>query len=152
MDIIQTRDAEVIRVGKLEIRYLRDGKADSNLGSFELTVPPQAAVPAPHSHTTNDEWIYVLEGKFRYTVDGDVRDLSAGESTFSPRGSVHHFVNPFDQTAKVLFVQNPDIGAQYFRDVGAVVNAASPGNPPDKAKVIAVMTAYGLKPAMPVPA
>jgi len=42
----------------------------------------------------------------------------------------------------------PDIGAQFFRDVGAVANA---GGPPDRAKLLEVMTRYGLVPATPRP-
>jgi hypothetical protein len=36
------------------------------------------------------------------------------------------------------------IGAQYFRDVAAVVSA---GGPPDRAKLLQVMARYGLQPA-----
>jgi hypothetical protein len=44
----------------------------------------------------------------------------------------------------------PDIGAQYFRDVAAVLGS---GGPPDKAKLVEVMTRYGLQlPRPPVPA
>jgi len=45
-----------------------------------------------------------------------------------------------------LIVNSPDIGAQYFRDVAAVVNA---GGPPDKAALASVMARYGLVPAPP---
>ena len=38
----------------------------------------------------------------------------------------------------------PDIGAEYFREVAAVVNA---GGPPDRAKLAQVMSRYGLRPA-----
>jgi hypothetical protein len=40
-----------------------------------------------------------------------------------------------------LIILTPDIGAQYFRDVAAVVNG--PGAP-DPAKMVEVMTRYGL--------
>jgi len=43
-------------------------------------------------------------------------------------------------------MQAPDIGAQYFRDVAAVLNA---GGPPDKAALVAVMKNYGLVLAAP---
>jgi hypothetical protein len=39
-----------------------------------------------------------------------------------------------------------DIGAQYFRDVRTIVNA---GGPPDREKLIGVMSRYGLVPAPP---
>jgi glyoxylate utilization-related uncharacterized protein len=105
-------------------------------------------VPPPHSHTKNDECIYVLEGQLRYAVGTEVRDLMAGEFMASPKASVHQFSNPFAAEARALVVQTPDIGAQYFRDVAAVVNA---GGPPDRAALVAVMTRYGLVPATPVP-
>jgi len=63
-----------------------------------------------------------------------------------PKGVVHSFANPFATTAKALIVNSPDIGAQYFRDVAAVVNA---GGPPDKIALVAVMSKYGLVPAAP---
>ena len=53
---------EAIKLGKLEVRYLVDGAATGGLGVFELTVPPGAIVPPPHSHTDNAERIYMLEG------------------------------------------------------------------------------------------
>jgi uncharacterized cupin superfamily protein len=150
MEAGNAKPGEVLRVGPLEIRYLLEGSAATGgLGSFEMTVPPQAAVPAPHSHTANDEWLYVLEGVLRYRVDEDIRDLKPGESMFAPRGKVHHFSNPHAARARVLIVQTPDIGPQYYRDVGAVVNG---GGPPDRARIFEVMTRYGLKPVPPPPA
>jgi hypothetical protein len=64
----------------------------------------------------------------------------------TPKGVVHSFDNPFDASAKALIVNSPDIGAQYFRDIAAVVNA---GGPPDKAALVSVMANYGLVPAPP---
>jgi hypothetical protein len=42
----------------------------------------------------------------------------------------------------------PDIGVQFFHDVGAL---ASAGGPPDRAKLVEVMNRYGLVPAAPAP-
>jgi len=42
---------EVIAVGQLSIRYLRDGAMDKAIGAFEMTVPPGSNVPPPHSHS-----------------------------------------------------------------------------------------------------
>ena len=135
---------ETIAVGQLQIRYLVDGSASAGLGVFELTVPPRANVPPPHSHTANEECVYVLEGVLRYAVDDASRDLCPGDWMRTPRGSVHQFSNPHDAPARALIVMTPDVGAQYFRDVAAVVNV---GGPPDRAKLIGVMSRYGLVPA-----
>ena len=135
-----------INVGQLHIRYLIDGSQTSSLGMFELTVPPASTVPPPHSHSDNEEIVYVLEGTLRYTVGSEARDLTPGQSMRTPKGTVHAFSNPFGSVARALITLSPDIGAQYFKDVAAVVDA---GGPPDKSALVAVMSRYGLVPAAP---
>lgn len=137
---------EPIMIGQMGIRYLIDGAARGGLGVFELSVPPNSNVPPPHSHTANEECVFVLGGVLRYSVDDVTRDLRPGDSMLTPRGSVHQFSNPHGELARALIIMAPDIGAQYFRDVGAVVSA---GGPPDRGKLLAVMSRYGLIPAPP---
>jgi quercetin dioxygenase-like cupin family protein len=140
--IAQPQAQPAIKIGGLEIRYLVDGvESGAATGMFELIVPPGAKVPPAHSHTDNEEIVYVLEGKLRYSVDGEQRDLQPGERMYTPKGSVHAFSNPHDVTAKALIMLTPDIGAQYFRDVAEVVGAP---DGPTPAKMAEVMGRYGL--------
>lgn len=139
-------NASEIHVGQLTIRYLIDGSSTGSSGIFELTVPPGSNVPPPHSHTDNEEIIYVLSGVLRCTVGDETRDLQAGDTMFTPRGSVHAFANPFGVQARALVVNSPDIGAQFFRDVAAVLGG---GGPPDKVALAQVMGRYGLVPSAP---
>jgi quercetin dioxygenase-like cupin family protein len=134
-----------IKVGQLGISYIVDGSRTASLGMFELTVPPGSNVPPPHSHSNNEECVYVLAGALRYSVGAETRDLTPGQTMSTPRGVVHAFSNPFAEPARALIIQSPDIGAQYFRDVAAVVNA---GGPPDRAALVSVMSRYGLVPAV----
>jgi quercetin dioxygenase-like cupin family protein len=139
---MQPREQPVVKVGQLEIRYLIDGTVTgAGVGVFELTVPAGARVPPPHSHRDNEEVVYVLEGRLRYSVDDETRDLGPGERMYTPRGSVHAFSNPHGHTAKALIILTPDIGAQYFRDVAEIANAAGGPNP---ARMAEVMARYGL--------
>ena len=69
---------EVIAVGQLSIRYLRDGAKDKAIGAFEMTVPLGSNVPPPHSHSLNEEYVYILEGRLRYSVNELTRDLAPG--------------------------------------------------------------------------
>jgi quercetin dioxygenase-like cupin family protein len=135
-----------IKVGQLGIRYLIDGSQTASLGMFELSVPPSSSVPPAHSHSDNEEIVYVLEGTLRYSVGSETRDLTPGQSMQTPKGTVHAFSNPFTGVARALITLSPDIGAQYFRDVAAVVDAEGP---PDKSALLAVMGRYGLVPAAP---
>ncbi len=138
---------EMIKVGQLEIRYLVDGAGQGGLGLFEMIVPPGAPVPPPHSHSHNEECVYVLEGLLRYTVEGITRDLQPGDWMSTPRGAVHAFSNPGTEPVRALIMLTPDIGAQFFREVGALAT----GGAPDKAILLEVMGRYGLVPAAPKP-
>jgi quercetin dioxygenase-like cupin family protein len=138
--------ATEIKVGRLGINYVVDGSHTQSLGMFELTVPAGSNVPPPHSHSNNEECVYVLAGTLRYSVGAETCDLTAGQTMRTPKGAVHAFSNPFAETARALIVMSPDVGAQYFRDVAAVINA---GGPPDKGALISVMSKYGLVPAAP---
>jgi quercetin dioxygenase-like cupin family protein len=134
-------DAPAIRVGQLQIRYLRDGSADGTAGMFELTVPPGAKSPPAHSHD-NEEILYGLEGVLRVTVGDEIREVGPGQCSYTPPGVTHGFGNPHDNPARVLVINTPDIGAQYFRDVAEA--AAGPGGP-DPARMGEVMLRYGLR-------
>lgn len=137
---------EVIRVGQLEIRYLNESGNGCQMGCFEMRVPPGSNVPPPHSHPANEEIVYVLEGTLRYSVGSETRDLQPGDSMATPRGAVHGFSNAGDVAVRALVINTPDIGAQFFREAGAIINA---GGPPDKAKLVATMQKFGLVPGMP---
>jgi len=137
---------ELIRLGQIEIRYLQEAGSGCQMGAFEMSVPPGSNVPPPHSHTANEELVYVLEGTLRYTVGRETRDLQRGDSMATPRGEVHAFSNPHGVMARALVINTPDIGAQYFREVADIINA---GGPPDRAMLMATMQRFGLVPSAP---
>ena len=137
---------EVIRAGQIEIRYLQEAGDGCQMGCFEMLVPPGSNVPPPHSHTANEELVYVLEGTLRYTVGSETRDLRPGDSMATPCGVVHAFSNPHAGVARALVINTPDIGPQYFREVASIINR---GGPPDKARLMATMQKFGLVAAAP---
>jgi len=89
-------------VGPLGIRHLnRRPRQRGGMEVFELSVPPNSSVPPPHSHTANEECVYVLEGVLRYAVDDVARDLHPWRlDVHAPRGSVHQFSNPHDAPSR----------------------------------------------------
>jgi quercetin dioxygenase-like cupin family protein len=141
---------ETIRVGALSVRFLVEA-ADSNgtVSVFECFVPANSTMPAPHSHDAFEETIYGLEGITTWTVDGRTLDIRSGEVLCVPRGAVHGFDNHGRQDAKFLAISSPGVMTpDYFREIHEVL-AATPGGPPDMAKVAEVMRRHGLTPAPP---
>ena len=139
---------ETIRMGGLELNFLLDGDdTDGTLVQFEMIVPPNVKVPAPHFHVEVDETLYVLEGTITQTIGTEIVELKAGNHCFVKRGVVHGFNNLHNETARVLCTLSPaSIGPAYFREIAAVINA---GGPPDMQKVLAIMKNYGLEPVKP---
>ena len=43
----------------------------------------------PHVHKTHSETFYVLEGRVKWTVNGETRILGAGDALFVPPNTVH---------------------------------------------------------------
>jgi quercetin dioxygenase-like cupin family protein len=142
---METMTGEEIKVGEITIRFLVESE-DSN-GSvtvFEAGVPAGARVPAAHSHDAYEETIVGVEGVLTWTVDGVAREVGPGEVLLVPRGVVHHFVNSGDTDARALAIVTPGLlGPNYFREVGAVLDAAA-GGPPDFAALATVMKKHGL--------
>jgi len=139
---------EEIEVGAVGVRFLVEG--DQSAGSvavFEFDVPAGARVPAAHSHAGYEETIYGLEGVLSWTLEGTQVDVGPGEALVIPRGAVHRFENTGAVDATALAIVTPGIlGPDYFRDVAAVLEAATDG-PPDLAAIGEVMRRHGLTPA-----
>jgi quercetin dioxygenase-like cupin family protein len=138
---------EEIKVGELAVRFLLEGEqSDGSVAVFEFDVPAGSRVAAPHSHDGFEETIYGLEGTLVWTVEGHAHEVGPGEVLCIPRGAVHQFANAGELGAKALAIVTPGIlGPDYFRGVGAVLDAAA-GGPPDLAAIAAVMRRHGLTP------
>ena len=144
-----TRTREEIRIGPLAIRFLLEGEeSGGSVAVFEFDVPAGVRLPgSAHSHDGYEETIYGLEGVLSWTLDGRQTDVGPGEVLCIPRGVVHRFDNDHDVDAKMLAIVSPGVlGPDYFREVAAVVEAAT-GGPPDPAALADVMRRHGLTPA-----
>ena len=146
--MITERTHEEIRVGEMTIRFLLEGEqSDGSVAMFEFDVPAGSRIAAPHSHDGYEETIYGLEGTLVWTIEGEAHEVGAGEVICIPRGAVHHFANSGDVDAKALAIVTPGIlGPAYFREVAAILDAATAG-PPDLAAIADVMRRHGLTPA-----
>jgi quercetin dioxygenase-like cupin family protein len=140
--------SDEIRLGQIAVRFRLEGQeSGGSVAVFEFDVPAGARVPAAHSHDAYDETIYGLEGVLTWTLDGAKTDVGPGEVLFIPRGVVHRFDNDHEVDAKMLGIISPGIlGPEYFREMVAVVEAAT-GGPPDPVALAEVMRRHGLTPA-----
>ncbi len=142
------RPSEEIRIGGIAIRFRLEGEASGgSVAVFEFDVAAGARVPGAHSHDAYEETIYGLEGVLSWTLDGQQTDVGPGEVLCIRRGVVHRFDNDHEVDAKMLAIVSPGIlSPDYFREMAAVIKAATDG-PPDPVALAEVMRRHGLTPA-----
>ena len=145
---MSTSTQEEIRIGDLTIRpRLEGGESGGTVAIHEFDVPAGSGLPLPHRHDAYEETIYGVAGTVTFTIDGTPTDVGPGEAVCIVRGAVHSFANTGDVDATALAIVTPGIlGADYFREVKAVVDDAA-GGPPDLAALGEVMRRHGLTPA-----
>jgi quercetin dioxygenase-like cupin family protein len=70
--------------------------------AWHATFPPGTFVP-PHSHPTQNEYLYILEGRLDFWLNGEETYATAGDTVRLPMGEPHGIFNKSGETVKCLF-------------------------------------------------
>ncbi|ODT43432.1 MAG: cupin [Methylobacterium sp. SCN 67-24] len=103
--------------------------------SWHATFPPGTFVP-PHIHPTQDEFIYMLEGRLDLVLDGQESHALPGDLIRLPRNVPHGLFNKSDTPVKCLFWVAPT-GRLY--DLFWAIHSMKEQNP---AEVVALSARY----------
>jgi mannose-6-phosphate isomerase-like protein (cupin superfamily) len=106
---------------------------------FEGHTPPLDGPPL-HRHPHQDEWWYIVEGEYRFEVDGEEIYASAGDTVFAPRGSRHTFQNVGNERGRTITTVVPGGVDLFFEDLEKAVPR---GAAPDPAKMRPVFEKHG---------
>jgi mannose-6-phosphate isomerase-like protein (cupin superfamily) len=103
------------------------------------TVPAGNAVP-PHVQERDDELFLIVDGEYRFWVDGKQTDVGAGGLVYLPRGVPHEFEVLGERAGRHWVLSAPGGFDHFFQECAEVF--AAPG-PPDRARLVAISAAYG---------
>ncbi len=106
---------------------------------FEGCTPPLEGPPL-HRHRDHDEWWYIVEGEYRFEVDGVEIFASAGDTVFAPRGSRHTFQNVGKGRGRTLGTAVPGGLDLFFEELE---QAAPRGATPDGVRLLAIFEKHG---------
>jgi mannose-6-phosphate isomerase-like protein (cupin superfamily) len=109
---------------------------------FELNVPPNVG-PGLHIDKAWDEWWFVIEGTFAFTLNGEPAELTAGGFAHGAKGIPHTFKNVGETTGKLVMVTMPSGLEKFFRNV----HQASLNGRPDKEAFVKIMRSHNIEPA-----
>jgi quercetin dioxygenase-like cupin family protein len=104
--------------------------------SWHATLPPGTFVP-PHIHPTQDEFIYMLSGRFDLLLDGKEAIAEPGDLIRLPQGIPHGLFNKSDADIKCLFWVSP---SRRLYDLFWALHNLGPS--PDPAEVVAISAAH----------
>jgi quercetin dioxygenase-like cupin family protein len=145
----QDRFGEQRGLGINSIDFKVTTQDSENLFIAEVTFPATGGPPR-HLHYEQDEWFYVLAGKFVFEVGFEVSAerlrRTAGDSLLAPRRVPHVWASVGEGTGRILTVANPAGKLKaFFREISKV--NAPPASDPE------VWRAYGMEwlgPPLPV--
>lgn len=79
---------------------------DKNNRIMQGVLIPGASIGL-HTHETNSEIVYVLEGEGKVLYDGEYEIVKAGQCHYCPKGHSHSFINDSDKDL-VIFAVVPE--------------------------------------------
>lgn len=117
---------ETLRVITDHVRILADGAATGGrLFIFEESTPPGGGPPL-HRHAHDDEYFYILEGTYRFVLDGRTFVAERGAFVAAPKGSLHTFCNAGDAPGRMLIVCAPAGLEDCFRKTARLAGPPTP--------------------------
>lgn len=86
---------------------------------FEDIVEPGLG-PGRHIHHKQDETFLFLEGTFDVEIDGQLYRMSAGDTAFIPKGTIHGWKNAGDGIGRLRYIFSPALNIEeMFRAISS---------------------------------
>ena len=106
---------------------------------FEGVIRPLQGPPL-HRHRDHDKSWYIVEGDFRFVVDGAEIRASAGDVVFARRGTAHTFQNVGAVAGRIVTTVVPGGVDEFFEDLERV---APRGRAPNPFELLPVFEEHG---------
>jgi uncharacterized cupin superfamily protein len=94
-----------------------------------------------HRHTREDEYSFILAGRWGFWQGGSVAFAGPGDLVYKPRDVWHTFWNATDEPGRLLEVISPAGFEQFFAELADMIAAG----PMDDQALAALNAAYGLQ-------
>ncbi len=137
--VVRGGEATVLVQGPFTVLLLERGDPATLLIH---SLAPRALGSPVHTHRTEAELSYILEGEVGAEIGGRTQLARPEDLVVKPRGVPHAFWNAGDAPARMLEVITPGGFEEYFVELGTLLTA--PGGP-DFAALGALAERFGLE-------
>ena len=113
--LLSPDEGETVWLRKLGIRFLIGGEqTKGNFSLVEHPIVPRGLAAPMHIHRREDEFSFVLEGRWGFQLGSDVVYAEPGDLVYKPRDVWHTFWNATDTPARLLEIISPAGFEQLF--------------------------------------
>lgn len=128
--------------GVVGARFIMDGlPSDGRFAIVEHLILPRGLAAPMHMHTREDEYSFVLHGRWGFQLGVDVVYAGAGDLVYKPRDVWHTFWNATDEPARLLEIISPAGFERFFVELAALLES----DPDDVEGVAALNARYGVE-------
>jgi mannose-6-phosphate isomerase-like protein (cupin superfamily) len=115
----ETKTGALIAMGA---RFVMDGAdADGRFGLIEHPIVPRGLAAPMHKHSREDEYSFVLEGRWGFQLGDEIVYGEPGDLIYKPRDVWHSFWNASDGPARLLEVISPSGFEHYFDELSELL-------------------------------
>jgi mannose-6-phosphate isomerase-like protein (cupin superfamily) len=114
----------------LGARFVMNGApTEGRFSLVEHPIAPRGLAAPMHLHTKEDEFSFILEGRWGFQLADTVVYGEPGDLVYKPRNVWHSFWNATDAPARLLEIISPAGFEQFFVEVAALSGATDPPEP-----------------------
>lgn len=129
--VARQTDTTTGRLPAMGARFVMDGgDAERRFGLIEHPIAPRGLACPMHLHTREDEYSFILEGRWGFRLGDDVVYGEPGDLVYKPRNVWHSFWNATDEPGRLLEIISPSGFEHYFVELSEML-AIHGGDRPD---------------------
>ena len=141
--VLGPKDGDLVDLAGVGVRFMIDAaRSGGGFSLVEHPIAPRTLGSPVHTHSREDEYSFVLEGRVGLLLGDDVIEAAPGDLVFKPRGEPHAFWNATDEPARFLEIISPAGFDRYFAEAAAMFPEQGE---PDMEAFAALCERYGLE-------
>lgn len=120
--VVRAAETTTGDLGGVGARYILEGSAsDGRVALVEHPIGPRGLAAPVHRHSREDEYTFILEGRWGFWLEGEVAYAEPGDLVFKPRHVWHTFWNATDEPARCLEVISPAGFEHFFVELAQMI-------------------------------